>query len=92
MVCAFCGKPFLTDSVHANRQYCDEECKRYASNRRISERKQGVPAPIRRCAVCGKEIDNYKGRMYCGMVCREEANRIRNRERQRKRAAERAGA
>lgn len=92
ITCAFCGRKFWTDTRHANRLYCDDICQRNASNRRVAARKQGQEEEIRRCAVCGKEIDCYKGKLYCGLACREEANRIRNRERQRRRAAERAGA
>lgn len=92
LTCAFCGRVFLTDSRHANRLYCDDVCQRNASNRRVYDRTHGKSEEMRRCAVCGKEIDCYKGRLYCGTACRDEANRIRNRERQRRRAAEREGA
>lgn len=87
LTCQCCGKTFITDTKHANRLYCDDVCKQAAWTARSNARKNGNKT-IRLCGICGKEIDGDKGRMYCGLVCRGEANRRRTEERNRRRKQE----
>ena len=83
LTCAYCGKVFVTNSRQANRLYCDDVCKQAAWTARSSARKQGEKQP-HCCAICGREIDRAKGRLYCSLACRGEANRIRANERSRR--------
>lgn len=74
-VCLWCGKSFLASRY--GKQYCNDDCRRYAYEKVKYERKKGAMREGKVCAVCGKPITTERNRKYCSPNCRDIGERER---------------
>jgi predicted nucleic acid-binding Zn ribbon protein len=74
-VCLWCGETFPT--TRYRKQYCNDDCRRYAYDKIKRDRKNGVMRDGKVCAICGKPITTERNRKYCSTNCREIGERER---------------
>lgn len=72
-VCRWCGKSFPT-SRHG-RQYCNDDCRRYAYEKVKRERKKAAVQKNKICVICGGPITGRGNRKYCSFDCRQIGER-----------------
>lgn len=70
--CLWCGKSFLTTSH--GKQYCNDDCRRYAYEAKRREQK-GKVIKDKRCPVCGKPVVGIRNRKCCSAECQDVADR-----------------
>ena len=69
--CLWCGKTFQTSRY--GRQYCNDDCRRYAYEKAKRQRKKKAICDGRTCAICGEPITGRGNIKYCSFNCRQIA-------------------
>lgn len=76
-VCLWCGESF--PATRHRRQYCNDDCRRYAYEKVKRERKKAeahaADQKEKLCVVCGKPVTGKGCVKYCSIDCRQVGER-----------------